>query len=70
MGHLQVSASEHAGLDACYAVYPQADYLPALSSLCTWLQHGAAASMGVHAWVKQSADTNGQHSPHTEHLSG
>lgn len=24
MGHLQVSASEHAGLGACYAVYSQA----------------------------------------------
>lgn len=65
VGHLEVS-----GLDACYAVYSQANYLPALSSACTWCSMLLQHPWGVHVQVKQSADTNGQYSPYTEHLSG
>lgn len=64
MGHLQVSASEHAGLDV-YAALSSSQSLIILRQLSS----APGFSMvlphpwGVHAGVKQSADTNGQYSP-------
>lgn len=64
MGHLQVSASERAGLDVCAA-------LSSSQSLIILLQLSSASGFsmvllhpwGVHARVKQSADMNGQYTP-------
>lgn len=46
MGHLQVSASEHAGLDVCAALSSSQSLITYGSCLLAWLQHGAAASRG------------------------
>lgn len=66
-----MSASEHAGLEVCAALSSSQSPI-ILRRLSSVPGFGTVLPRpwGVHAWMKQSADTNGRTAPYPERLSG